>query len=199
MGFLAFYLAGKLHLFDERGHAGKAWLSLTPFLAASLVAISRTMDYRHHWQDVTVGTIVGIVFSFFAYRQYYPSLSSPLSHRPYSPRIARADGDHAVLPTHTANSSISVPAGNTYQGGNPGIGLGNTAYAGGGTQHAQSQDPYLEGTVPRPGLGSLEEVWNDGEEDAPRTGNENPGGRNTLYPGYHAAPPQAVPSAVQGV
>ena len=86
-----------------------------------------------------------------------------------------------------------------YQGGNSGFGLGNTAYAGGGTQHAQSQDPYLEGTVPRPGPGSLEEVWHDGEEDASRTENEISGGRNTLHPGYHPAPPQAVPTAVQGV
>ncbi|KAF5331010.1 hypothetical protein D9619_005580 [Psilocybe cf. subviscida] len=202
MGFLAFYLAGKLHMFDERGHASKAWLSLTPFLAASLVAISRTMDSRHHWQDVTVGSIVGIVFSFFAYRQYYPSLSSALSHRPYSPRIAR-DGDHAVLPTHTANSSISAPAGNatsSYQGGNQefnmGTSYGNTAYTGGA--HANSQDPYLEGTVPRPGPGSLEEVWKDGEEDGSRAEHANPGGRDTLYPGYHQAPPKAGPSAIQG-
>jgi diacylglycerol diphosphate phosphatase/phosphatidate phosphatase len=46
LGFLAFYLAGKLHLFDRRGHAGKAWISLFPLAGAALVAISRTMDYR---------------------------------------------------------------------------------------------------------------------------------------------------------
>jgi diacylglycerol diphosphate phosphatase/phosphatidate phosphatase len=46
LGFLSFYLAGKLHLFDKRGHARKAWLALSPLTAATLVAISRTMDYR---------------------------------------------------------------------------------------------------------------------------------------------------------
>lgn len=46
LGFLSFYLAGKLHLFDKKGHTGKAWLSLTPLAGATLVAISRTMDYR---------------------------------------------------------------------------------------------------------------------------------------------------------
>jgi diacylglycerol diphosphate phosphatase/phosphatidate phosphatase len=47
LGFLSFYLAGKFHLFDRRGHAHKAWISVTPLCGAALVAISRTMDYRH--------------------------------------------------------------------------------------------------------------------------------------------------------
>lgn len=46
LGFLSFYLAGKLHLFDERGHTGKAWIALAPLTGALLTAISRTMDYR---------------------------------------------------------------------------------------------------------------------------------------------------------
>ncbi|KAF8652691.1 hypothetical protein AX16_004196 [Volvariella volvacea WC 439] len=101
LGFLAFYIAGKLHLFDRRGVAGKAWLALGPFAAAALVAISRTMDYRHHWQDVLVGSLLGTVCSYFSYRQYYPSLADELCHRPYSPRIARED----ALPTSTYDSA----------------------------------------------------------------------------------------------
>lgn len=103
LGFLAFYLAGKLHLFDKRGQAAKAWVSLVPLLAATLVAISRTMDNRRecfhcniylcnrkrldHWEDVTFGGILGIAIAFFSYQQYYSSLSHPLSHKPYGPRI----------------------------------------------------------------------------------------------------------------
>ncbi|KAH8116869.1 PAP2-domain-containing protein [Phellopilus nigrolimitatus] len=87
LGFLAFYLAGKLHLFDEKGHATRAWISLTPLAGAALVAISRTMDYRHHWQDVLVGSALGFVMAFFAYRLYFPPLTSALAHRPYSPRV----------------------------------------------------------------------------------------------------------------
>ncbi|KAJ7109239.1 phosphatidic acid phosphatase type 2/haloperoxidase [Mycena epipterygia] len=138
LGFLAFYLAGKLHLFDHRGYAAKAWVSLVPFSGAALVAISRTMDNRHHWQDVLVGSILGTVVSYFSYRQYYPSLASEVSHRPYSPRIARAD-----LPTHHRRTSSRH-------------------------EHPTVDDIIdsgpMEGTVLREGPGSLREVWRDHEE-----------------------------------
>ncbi|CAE6425977.1 unnamed protein product [Rhizoctonia solani] len=108
LGFLSFYLAGKMHLFDERGHTGKAWIALAPLTGALLVAISRTMDYRHHWQDVFIGSIVGLVLSYFSYRQYYPSLASPFSHRPYSPRIPRYEQDQAGIPSLEATSQVPL-------------------------------------------------------------------------------------------
>ncbi|KAG6831169.1 hypothetical protein H0H92_012309 [Tricholoma furcatifolium] len=143
LGFFAFYIAGKLHLFDRRGHAGKAWLSISPFCAAALVAISRTMDYRHHWQDVLVGSILGTVVSYFSYRQYYPSLASELSHRPYSPRIKRESLD--ILPTHHHHSG-SVDQHDT--------------------SALPQHDVYgvVEGTVQRPEL-PLTELWQDGANE----------------------------------
>ena len=53
------------------------------------------MDYRHHWEDVTTGAFLGTALAFFAYRQYYPPLSSAMSHRPYNPRPLRKRGRHA--------------------------------------------------------------------------------------------------------
>jgi len=100
LGFLSFYLAGKLHLFDRRGHTAKAWISLTPLAGASLVAISRSMDYRHHWHDILVGSVVGLLLAYFSYRQYFPSLASRLSHRPYAPRIESEEGLDQGLPMH---------------------------------------------------------------------------------------------------
>lgn len=125
LGFLSFYLAGKMHLFDERGHTGKAWIAMTPLTGALLVAISRTMDYRHHWQDVLIGSIVGLVLSYFSYRQYYPSLASPFAHRPYSPRIPRYEQDNAGIP-----SSDAPAPGPATQGGEA-IELAGTVKRGG--------------------------------------------------------------------
>lgn len=56
--------------------------------------------FTDHWHDVLVGSAVGLIFSYFSYRQYFPSLASPLSHRPYSPRIEREDEPEEGLPTH---------------------------------------------------------------------------------------------------
>jgi diacylglycerol diphosphate phosphatase/phosphatidate phosphatase len=49
------------------------------------------MDNRHHWQDVVVGSFLGILTAYFSYRFYYPSLSSAHAHLPYAPRIHRLD------------------------------------------------------------------------------------------------------------
>ncbi|WAR60105.1 hypothetical protein PtB15_9B42 [Puccinia triticina] len=87
LGFLSLYLAGKLHLFDRRGHSLKVWISIAPLLGATLIGISRTMDNRHHWHDVLVGSALGALTAWFGYRFYYPAISSQDSHRPFSPRI----------------------------------------------------------------------------------------------------------------
>ncbi|KAG8992495.1 hypothetical protein FRB94_011542 [Tulasnella sp. JGI-2019a] len=106
LGFLSFYLSGKLHLFDRRGYTGKAWIALGPLLGAALVAVSRTMDNRHHWHDVTVGSILGITVAFFCYRQYYPPLSSRLSHEPYAPRLHSENKQ--ALPIHNRDDSYDA-------------------------------------------------------------------------------------------
>ncbi|KAG0363269.1 hypothetical protein BGZ54_008231 [Gamsiella multidivaricata] len=87
LGYVSMYLAGKLHLFDERGHIYKSLVVLAPLILAALIATSRVSDYRHHWEDVTAGSFIGGVFAVFAYRQYYPSLGSVKSDRPFSPRV----------------------------------------------------------------------------------------------------------------
>lgn len=48
LGFFALYMAGKLHLMDQRGHTVKSWIVLVPLMGATAIALTRTMDYRHH-------------------------------------------------------------------------------------------------------------------------------------------------------
>ncbi|CDH50022.1 pap2-domain-containing protein [Lichtheimia corymbifera JMRC:FSU:9682] len=88
LAYLAFYIAGKMQMFDERGHTYKGFIFAFPIIGALLVAISRTSDYRHHWQDVFVGSLLGFGCAFFAYRQYYPALAHATCHHPYKTRIS---------------------------------------------------------------------------------------------------------------
>lgn len=60
LGFLAWYLSGKIKAFDQRGHVAKICLVFLPLLAAALVAVSRVDDYWHHWQDVFAGGLLGL-------------------------------------------------------------------------------------------------------------------------------------------
>jgi diacylglycerol diphosphate phosphatase/phosphatidate phosphatase len=52
-----------------------------------LVAITRTRDYRHHWHDVCIGSILGALCAYFAYRQYYPDLANPRCQHPFALRF----------------------------------------------------------------------------------------------------------------
>lgn len=51
-GFVALYLAGKLHTFswNGKGQSWKLFLFVLPLGAALAIAVSRTCDYHHHWQ-----------------------------------------------------------------------------------------------------------------------------------------------------
>lgn len=59
LGFLSWYLCGKLRAFDNKGHAANLCIVVSPYLFAALVGVSRVDDYWHHWTDVFTGAIIG--------------------------------------------------------------------------------------------------------------------------------------------
>ncbi|KAL5726569.1 hypothetical protein ACHQM5_009603 [Ranunculus cassubicifolius] len=84
LGFLSLYLAGKIQVFDGRGHVAKICIVIFPLLAACLVGISRVDDYWHHWTDVFAGGILGLTIATFCYRQFFPAPYSDNGWGPYA-------------------------------------------------------------------------------------------------------------------
>ena len=75
--FSALYTWGKLRAFVPRfRHQSFRFVSGFVFILPPLyISISRTQDYRHHWEDVLVGAIIGVICAYVSYHLYYPSLS----------------------------------------------------------------------------------------------------------------------------
>lgn len=86
-GFLALYLLGKLRCFGAGGR-GEGWrlcLALCPLVAATLISLSRYQDYRHHWEDILCGGVLGFLMACICYHHHYPPPWTPEGHAPYPP------------------------------------------------------------------------------------------------------------------
>ncbi|CDO93205.1 unnamed protein product [Kluyveromyces dobzhanskii CBS 2104] len=82
LGFLFFWLCGQLLTeFPETGSWRKT-LACLPLVGATVIALSRTEDYRHHFVDVILGSTLGFVLSHWSYRRYFPSIQSNLPFKP---------------------------------------------------------------------------------------------------------------------
>ncbi|VDI67351.1 Hypothetical predicted protein [Mytilus galloprovincialis] len=105
-GYVALYIAGKCQCFTlkGRGHAYKLCMVFIPLVWATLIAASRTADFHHHWQDVIVGSILGLVISYLCYRQYYPSVYRSNCHIPYISDNTSRDIELQLIKDH-----INIP------------------------------------------------------------------------------------------
>ena len=78
MAYLSLWLGAKLwhtELPGELTLAGSLWKLLVagaPWLFALWVGLSRIEDYWHHWEDVTVGVLLGNACAYAMYRLRYP-------------------------------------------------------------------------------------------------------------------------------
>ncbi|KAI8326359.1 PAP2-domain-containing protein [Martensiomyces pterosporus] len=144
--FTALYLASHFRYNDQRGHAYKTVVFYLPLFFAALIAVSRTADYHHHWEDVLAGSALGIYIAWFSYRTYFPPVFSPwiLSDRPYPRRIPKPDKlaqmgvrDGHVLPvdedpyqvygsSHTSSIQLARRANNNAGNEHSGVGVPST-------------------------------------------------------------------------
>jgi len=87
MLFVSLYLAGKTRLFSKHSHSipfkfPRLLLVASPLLLATLIAVSRTMDYHHFYTDIVTGALLGIVVALVCYFVHYSSLFGKHSHLP---------------------------------------------------------------------------------------------------------------------
>ena len=75
MCLLALFLTGKLRVLRGKRSFPKLCVCLAPLSVAWWVAISRTLDNRHHFSDVVAGCLIGSAFSLI-YFFHYRSLSA---------------------------------------------------------------------------------------------------------------------------
>ncbi|XP_049883477.1 phospholipid phosphatase 5-like isoform X2 [Pectinophora gossypiella] len=84
LGVASAWFCGRLGVLSRRRGSGARVLAcLAPLLGAACIALSRSCDYHHHWQDILVGSVLGYTVGVFCYRQYYNPLSSDLAGVPY--------------------------------------------------------------------------------------------------------------------
>ncbi|XP_063911837.1 phospholipid phosphatase 5-like isoform X3 [Zophobas morio] len=62
--------------YNRRGESWQLCLCLVPILSAAAIAISRTCDYHHHYEDVVAGSLMGSVISYMCYKLYFPNTTS---------------------------------------------------------------------------------------------------------------------------
>ncbi|XP_027337482.1 probable lipid phosphate phosphatase 4 [Abrus precatorius] len=84
LGFLSWYLSGKIRVFDRRGHIGKLCLVLLPLLVAALIGVTRVDDYWHHWTDVFAGGMIGLTVASICYLLLFPFPTNPRGWAPHA-------------------------------------------------------------------------------------------------------------------
>jgi len=74
LGYLAFFIAGKLRPYDGEGFIWKMVTTTAPFVLALWIGLTRISDNQHHPWDVFFGFLIGVGFAWGMYQLHFPSL-----------------------------------------------------------------------------------------------------------------------------
>lgn len=100
LGYLYLWLCGQLLTEHFQTGLWRKIVAMLPLLGASLIALSRTQDYRHHFIDVLIGAIVGYFVAHMVYRRNFPSIDSQV---PFKPLLDDSDVTFDVASTQQNN------------------------------------------------------------------------------------------------
>jgi len=85
MIYLSCYLSGQLYVFHPiSAEVWKLAVVLLPCAVACWIAITRTRDYQHHFEDILGGAMLGVGLSFPSYFLFFPSLMAVDCNKPKS-------------------------------------------------------------------------------------------------------------------
>lgn len=82
LGYLSLWLSGQLIVKHYQLGAWRSIVCMIPAFGAALIALSRTEDYRHHFIDVIIGSVIGMNIAVWSYFRYFPSLKVAKSFEP---------------------------------------------------------------------------------------------------------------------
>lgn len=74
MNYLSLFLFAQWRVFSHKTRIYKLLIAYIPLFIAGWIALSRTQDYRHHFGDITMGSIIGAAVSWGCYRKIFPSV-----------------------------------------------------------------------------------------------------------------------------
>lgn len=81
-GFLSLFLLSQLNAFKPKYSMWRFIIGTSPLYGSFYVALSRTQDYRHHFIDVILGSLLGSIVVFAVYSRFWPAINSKYPYVP---------------------------------------------------------------------------------------------------------------------
>lgn len=81
--YLSLFLGAQLMASHKCLGAWRAYVAWVPTLLAIYIALSRTEDYKHHFVDIFIGSVIGIFFACWSYFRIFPGIFSKMPHLPH--------------------------------------------------------------------------------------------------------------------